>query len=173
MQVVVGRIARAHGIRGDVAVEVRTDDPEARFAPGTKIATEPPSAGPLTVASSRWHSGRLLVAFDEAQDRTAAEALRGTLLVVDIDETERPEDPEEYFDHHLVGLLVETVTGEAVGVVDDVLHLPAQDVLAVRREGGSEILVPFVAAIVPVVDLESGKAVIDPPAGLLDIEEAP
>jgi 16S rRNA processing protein RimM len=173
MQVVVGRIARAHGIRGDMTVEVRTDDPEGRFAPGSKLATEPPGAGPLTVASVRWHSGRLLVSFEEAPDRTAAEALRGTLLVVDIDDADRPEDPEEYFDHHLVGLAVETVTGEVIGVVDDVLHLPGQDVLAVRRENGREVLVPFVAAIVPVVDLEAGKAVIDPPTGLLDVEGSP
>jgi 16S rRNA processing protein RimM len=172
MQVVVGRIAKAHGIRGDVAVEVRTDDPESRFAVGAKLATEPPAVGPLTVEGLRWHSGRLLLTFAEAADRTAAEALRGTLLVVDVDESERPEDPEEFFDHHLIGLAVETTSGERVGEVADVLHLPAQDVLAVRTDDGREVLVPFVASIVPVVDLDARKAIIDPPPGLLDLEEA-
>lgn len=171
MQVVVGRIAKAHGIRGDVAVEVRTDDPEARFAVGAKLATDPAGVGPLTVAAVKWHSGRLLLTFDEASDRTGAEALRGTLLVVDLDEAERPEDPEEFYDHHLIGLAVETTSGERVGEVADVLHLPAQDVLAVRTDDGREVLVPFVAEIVPTVDLDAGRAIIDPPPGLLDLEE--
>jgi len=83
VQLVVGRIAKAHGIGGEVAVEVRTDAPDDRFAPGTSLLTEPGERGPLTVRRTRWHSGRLLVVFDEVADRTAAEALRGTLLVAD------------------------------------------------------------------------------------------
>ena len=168
LRLVVGRIGRAHGLRGDVAVDVRTDDPELRFAAGTVLLTDPPAVGPLTVESGKAHSGRLLLRFAGVADRTAAEALRGTLLVVDVDPDERPEDPDEFYDHQLVGLRVRTLDLVDVGEVADVLHLPAQDVLAVRREDGAEVLVPFVAAIVPVVDLDAGQVLVDPPAGLLE-----
>jgi 16S rRNA processing protein RimM len=170
VRLVVGRIGRAHGIRGDVSVEVRTDDPDARFAPGVTLLTEPAERGPLTVASGRMHSGRLLLSFEGVADRSAAEALANTLLVVDVDPDARPEDPEEFYDHQLVGLAVRTVGGEQVGEVSEVLHLPAQDVLSVRRGDGREVLVPFVAAIVPEVDLDAGRVVVDPPAGLLDAD---
>lgn len=135
------------------------------------LATDPAAVGPLTITGARWHSGRMLVTFREVTDRTAAEAVRGTMLVVDLDSEPPPEDPDEFFDHHLIGLAVETVTGEVVGTVADVLHLPAQDVLAVRRTDGREALVPFVAAIVPTVDVAGGRVVIDPPVGLLDLDE--
>src|SRR5579884_2179947 len=123
MQLVVGRIGRAHGIKGEVTVEVRTDEPELRLAPGAVLATDPPSAGPLTVESGRVHSGRLLLRFAGVGDRTAAEALRGTLLIAEVDPDERPEDPDEYYDHQLVDLDVVTVSGEPVGRVTEVLHL--------------------------------------------------
>lgn len=168
MLVTVGRIGRAHGVRGDVSVEVRTDAPEARFADGTVLTTEPAVAGPLTVARSRWHSGRLLVRFDGIRDRTAAERLRGVRLLADVDESERPDDTEEYYDYHLIGMAVRVRGGAVVGEVVEVLHLPGQDVLSVRRPHGAELLVPFVTEIVPVIDLEAGEIVIDPPAGLLD-----
>jgi len=170
MQLVVGRIGRPHGIRGDVTVEVRTDDPDERFAPGSVLLTEPATAGPLTVAAARAHSGRLLVSFEGCRDRSAAELLRGVVLVVDVPEDERPADPEEFYDHHLIGLAVVTVEGEQVGAVTEVLHLPAQDVLAVRRDDGRDVLVPFVTEIVPEVDLDEGRVVIDPPPGLIDPE---
>jgi 16S rRNA processing protein RimM len=177
MDVVVGRIGRPHGIRGQVSVEVRTDDPDERLAPGTTVRTEPESAGPLTITDGRVHSGRLLLSFAGVDDRSAAEALRGVLLLARVDPAERPEDPEEYYDHQLVGLAVRTVAGDHVGEVADVLHLPGQDVLAVRRApqglGGpppGEVLVPFVADIVPTVDLAAGYVEVDPPAGLLDDE---
>jgi 16S rRNA processing protein RimM len=168
MQLVVGRIGRAHGIRGEVTVEVRTDDPERRLAPGAVLATDPPERGPLTVATGKVHSGRLLLRFEGVQDRNGAEALRDTLLVADVDPDETPEDPEEFYDHQLVGLDVVTVGGEHVGEVAEMLHLPAQDLVAVRRPDGREVLVPFVAAIVPKVDLEEQRMVIDPPPGLLE-----
>lgn len=167
MEVVVGRIGRPHGLKGEVTVEVRTDDPEGRLAPGTSVRTDPAAAGPLTVGAGRVHGGRLLLAFEGYDDRGAAERLRGVLLVADVDPGERPEDPEEFFDHQLVGLLVRTVGGEDVGVLHEVLHLPGQDVLAVRRPDGGEVLVPFVASMVPTVDLEGGEVLVDPPPGLL------
>jgi 16S rRNA processing protein RimM len=173
MQVAVGQVARAHGIRGEVIVAVRTDEPDVRFAPGARLAAEPPDRGPLTVRVSRWHSGKLVVAFEGVSDRTAAEGLRGTLLLLDTDDIPRPADPEEFYDHELIGLGVVTSAGQPVGVVADVLHY-GQDLLVVRREDPAtpEVLVPFVGAIVPDVDVAAGRLVIDPPPGLLDPAEA-
>lgn len=175
MEVVVGRIGRPHGIRGEVSVEVRTDDPEGRLAPGTTVRTDPVAAGPLTITSGRVHSGRLLLSFEGYGDRSAAERLRGVSLVADVDPAERPEDPEEFYDHQLAGLAVRTVEGEDVGTLQEVLHLPGQDVLAVRTPAGDEVLVPFVHEIVPTVDLDAGHVLVDPPPGLLSPveDEAP
>ena len=169
MQLVVGRIARAHGVGGEVAVEVRTDSPDLRFAPGATVHTDPPERGPLTVRRTRWHSGRLLVSFDEVTDRTTAELLRGTLLVADSSTSPESADDDEFWDHQLVGLAAVLGTGEPLGTVEEVLHLPATDTLVVRGAAGEEILVPFVRAIVPEVDLERGRLVVDPPDGLLEL----
>ncbi|GAA4218247.1 16S rRNA processing protein RimM [Streptosporangium album] len=166
MQLVIGRIGRPHGLRGDVSVEVRTDDPERRFAPGTAIVTDPASTGPLVVESRRWHSGVLLVRFEGVNDRNRAEEIRGTTLVIDSADIPPPDDPDEFYDHQLIGLAVVTPDGERVGEVSDVLH-HGQDLLVVRR-GGTEVYVPFVKAIVPVIDLKAGTLVVDGPAGLLD-----
>jgi 16S rRNA processing protein RimM len=173
MQIAVGQIGRAHGIRGEVTVVVRTDEPDVRFVPGTTLATEPPERGPLTVAATRWHSGRLIVTFDGVRDRNAAEDLRGTLLVLDSAQIPVPDDPDEFYDHQLIGLGVVTAAGDAVGEVTDVLH-HGQDLLVVRRGHGTagEALVPFVSAIVTDVDVPGGRLVIDPPPGLLDPGEA-
>ena len=169
MQVTVGRIGRAHGVRGAVVVGVRTDDPDLRFATGARLDTDPPGVGPLVVTATRWHSGELLVRFEGVADRDAAEALRGTWLLVDSATIAPPDDPDEFHDTDLVGLLVRTVDGDAVGTVDDVLH-PAQDVLVVKAADGREIMIPFVKAIVPEVDVKAGYLVIDPPEGLLGLE---
>ncbi len=166
---VVGRIGRAHGIHGLVSVDVRTDEPERRFAPGTVLDTEPPDRGPLTVQGGREHSGRLLLELAGVEDRSAAEALRGTELVVDVDADERPDDPEEWYDHQLVGLTAQSADGSPYGTVTEVVHLPMQDLLAVATAGGQEVLVPFVAALVPEVDLAGGRVVLDPPAGLFEL----
>jgi 16S rRNA processing protein RimM len=213
MQLVVGRVTRPHGVRGEVSVEVRTDDPDLRFAVGRVMATDPAAAGPLTVESVRWHSGRLLIRFDGIADRNQAEELRGTWLTLDSAEVGSTGDPDEFHDHELIGLAVVTTSGEPVGRVTDVRHFgqdllviepapagsgpgagsaetgpeagpvptgPAQagrgpggPVLAARARAGSglgsELLVPFVAAIVPEVDVAAGRLVIDPPPGLLEL----
>jgi len=174
MQLVVGRISRPHGVRGELAVEVRTDDPELRFAVGAVLATEPAAAGPVRVASARWHSGRLLLTVDGVSDRDQAEQLRGVLLVVDSAQLEEIADPDEFRDHQLIGLSVVSTDGERVGEVTDVLH-SGQDLLVVAGTGkraGADIMVPFVAELVPEVDLTAGSLVIDPPAGLLDPDDA-
>ncbi|WP_018655275.1 ribosome maturation factor RimM [Actinomadura flavalba] len=164
---VIGRVGRPHGVRGEITIDVRTDDPDLRFAPGTEILTDPATAGPLTVDRARWHSGRLLVRFSGHDDRTAAEGLRGTWLVVGPDDVLVSDDPDDFHDQDLVGLSVVTVGGEDVGTVTDVLHL-GQDVLVVGRPPAGDALIPFVAALVPSVDLDAGRLVVDPPPGLLD-----
>ncbi|WP_199714401.1 ribosome maturation factor RimM [Micromonospora radicis] len=184
---IVGRIGKPHGIRGEVTVEVRTDEPETRFAPGMVLRTMPGAGtrgGPespagagvryevpdeLTVEAARWHQGRLLVAFEGSLDRDVAEALRGTLLTVDSTQVAPPEDPEEFLDHQLVGLAVVTPSGERLGEVARIDHAPASDLLVLRRPEGGTALIPFVKAIVPEVDLAGGRVVVDPPGGLLDL----
>jgi 16S rRNA processing protein RimM len=169
VQLVVGRIGRPHGIRGEVSVEVRTDSPDERFAPGSVLVTDPVERGPLTVSRLHWHSGRLLLTFDGVIDREGAEALRNTLLVVDSGDLPVLDDPDEFYDHQLVGLCVELVDGTKLGLVDDVVHALAEDLLAVRKPDGDELMIPFVSAIVPTVDLAGGRVVVVPPEGLLDL----
>ncbi|MFD9126528.1 ribosome maturation factor RimM [Kitasatospora sp. NPDC059571] len=168
MQLVVGKIGRAHGIRGDVSVEVRTDEPELRLGPGAVLLTDPAAVGPLTVASGRVHSGRLLLRFEGVKDRNDAEALRGTFLIAEVDPDETPEDPDEYYDHQLIGLDVVLADGTLIGELTELVHLPYQDLLTVTRPDGSEVLVPFVEQIVPTIDLENQRAVITPPPGLIE-----
>jgi 16S rRNA processing protein RimM len=164
--VVVGRIGRPHGVRGEVTIAPSTDDPDARFAVGNRLSTDPASRGPLTVTGFR-RSGRMLVlAFDGFDDRDAAETLRGVAVTVDASTLPVPDDPDEFYDHQLIGLAVQDAGGAALGEVVDVLHPPAAPVLTVRRPDGSDELVPFVSAIVPVVDLEAGRLVVDPPDGM-------
>jgi 16S rRNA processing protein RimM len=174
VQLVVGRIGRAHGIRGEVSVEPRTDEPERRFTDGARLQVRTPDGDQpqgrparLTVRSSRRHQSRLLVGFEEVPDRTAAEGLHGLTLLAEVDPDERPEDPEEFYDHQLVGLQVHTTEGATVGTVAEVLHGGGQDVLAVRTTDGREALVPFVAGLVPVVDLAAGRLEVADRPGLL------
>jgi 16S rRNA processing protein RimM len=199
MRLIVGRIGRPHGIRGEVIVGVRTDEPDLRFAVGAVLDVERSVPGPagtrdgaadggqlgggqlgggqLTVAAARWHSGQLLVAFAGITDRTAAGELTGSWLSVDSSQLPESTDPDEFRDHELIGLSVRTSAGDAVGVVADVLH-HGQDLLVVRQGGaqdggkGRDYLVPFVKAIVPEIDVSAGILVIDPPPGLLDPAQA-
>ncbi|MCI3222291.1 ribosome maturation factor RimM [Streptomyces sp. NP-1717] len=168
MQLVVARIGRAHGIKGEVTVEVRTDEPELRLGPGAVLATEPASTGPLTIETGRVHSGRLLLRFAGVSDRTAAEALRNTLLIAEVDPEDMPEDPDEYYDHQLMDLDVVLADGTEVGRITEITHLPSQDLFIVERPDGSEVMIPFVEEIVTEIDLVEQRAVIDPPPGLID-----
>ncbi|MDH2391362.1 ribosome maturation factor RimM [Streptomyces sp. HNM0663] len=172
MQLVVARIGRAHGIKGEVTVEVRTDEPELRLGPGAVLATEPASVGPLAIESGRVHSGRLLLRFEGVRDRNAAEALRNTLLIAEVDPDELPEDPDEYYDHQLMDLDVVLADGTAVGRITEISHLPSQDLFIVERPDGSEVMIPFVEEIVTEIDLEEQRAVITPPPGLIDDGQA-
>lgn len=172
MQLVVARIGRAHGIKGEVTVEVRTDEPELRLGPGAVLATEPAGAGPLTIETGRVHSGRLLLRFEGVRDRTAAEALRNTLLIADVDPAELPEDPEEFYDHQLMDLDVVLADGTEIGRITEITHLPSQDLFIVERPDGSEVMIPFVEEIVTEIDLAEQRAVITPPPGLIDADQA-
>jgi 16S rRNA processing protein RimM len=171
MDVVVGRVAKAHGITGELAVDVRTDSPQQRFAVGSVLATRlrDGSTRELTVAAARAHSGRLLVRFSEVLTRDVAESLRGALLVADTGDLPPTDDPDEFYDHELEGLRAELADGTVVGTVNEVLHSPGGELLSVVQDGRT-LLVPFVRVIVPVVDVAGGRVVLDPPEGLLDPE---
>jgi 16S rRNA processing protein RimM len=172
VDVVVGRIGKAHGLRGDVTINVSTDEPDRRFAPGSVLDVEKPAGSAstlrtVTVATSRWHSSVLLVRFEEIPDRNAAEAARGLLLHASIPADERPEDPDEFYDHQLVGLAAYDVSGAALGEVTALVHGGAQDLLTIRTPDGRDTLVPFVKALVPDVDLAAGRVVVADRPGLV------
>ena len=172
MDLVVGRVVKAHGVTGEVVVEVRTDDPDNRFAPGTRLRARPSGDGPeraYVIDSAREHSGRLLVRLAGVTNRDAADALRGNVFVVDSEELPPIDDPDEFYDHQLEGLRVVTTDGRLVGNVNEVLHTAAGELLSVTSETGAEVLVPFVSAIVTEVSLENQTIEIDPPEGLLEL----
>jgi 16S rRNA processing protein RimM len=169
-ELLVGVVVRAHGLRGELGIEVRTDSPEERFAPGVRLLARR-SGFPdvtLTVGSVRPHSGRLLVTFDEVPDRAAAEELRRARLLVQAASLAPTGDPDEFHDHQLEGLRAELADGTVVGTVREILHGPAGDLLVLARSGAGDALVPFVHQIVPTVDLDGGRVVLTPPEGLLD-----
>jgi 16S rRNA processing protein RimM len=187
---VVGQIGKPHGIRGEVLVTVRTDEPEARFVAGSVFTTEVPrdrrvSTGPaaaasvpgveyrvpdkLTLESLRWHQGRVIAQFDGVHDRAVAEALRGVLLQVDSAEVTPPDDPDEFHDHQLLGLAVVAADGAVLGEVDRIDHSPASDLIVLAKTGGGTALIPFVSQFVPEVDIPGGRIVVDLPEGLLDL----
>lgn len=163
MQLAVATIGRAHGLRGEVAVEVRTDAPDERFVVGASFVTSP-DRGALVIARVRSQAQRWFLTFEGVADRTAAEGLRGVELLVDADVSD---EEDAWYPHELVGLRAELADGTVVGEVTGLEHLPAQDALAVRQSVGGTVLVPFVRAIVPVVDVAGGRVVLDPPGGLL------
>ena len=171
IEVVVGRIGKPHGLRGEVTVEVRTDEPERRFVAGSTLAAEPPRGSvnrltSLEIVSLRWHQTTLLVRFAEIADRTAAERARGTLLLAHLEAAETPEDPDEFYDHQLVGLGVVDLEGREIGTVTGVVH-GAQDLLEVEATDGRPTLVPFVVALVPEVDVPGGRVVVADRPGLV------
>ncbi|MEI7452635.1 MAG: ribosome maturation factor RimM [Actinomycetes bacterium] len=171
MRVVVGRIGKPHGIRGQVTVESRTDEPDLRFAPGTEFVIDGPLQL-LTVEAVHWHSGRLLIKFEGIHDRSWAESIRNTILAIERDPDETPQDPDEFYDDQLEGCNVELLDATPIGIVTEVIHLPSQDMLSVLRPDESEVLIPFIALFVPVVEIAQKRIVIDPPAGLLENSEA-
>jgi 16S rRNA processing protein RimM len=174
LELVVGRVVKAHGINGEVVVEIRTDDPAARFAAGNTLRAKEPRGGgrerSYVVDDAREHGGRLLVRLAGVDDRDGADALRGSLFVVDSDDLPPIDEPDTYYDHQLEGLHVRTTTGQDVGLIAEVLHTAAGELLAVRSDSG-EVLVPFVSAIVTSVSLEDRSVEIDPPEGLLDLQQ--
>ena len=174
MELVVGRVVKSHGIRGELVVDVRTDSPEERFAPGTRLVGRTGRGRTaidrdITIEAARNHSGRLLVHLEGVRDRDTADGLRGMLLLVDSASLPEPEDPDEFHDHQLVGLRVLDTAGTRLGEITEIVHTPAGELLGVRLEDGSDALVPFVTEMVPTVDLQAGTCVVDPPEGLLDL----
>jgi 16S rRNA processing protein RimM len=171
IEVVVGRIGKPHGLRGDVTVDVRTDEPELRFAVGAALRAAPPAGSAstlstLTVSTTKWHQGVLLVRFEELSDRNAAEAVRGTVLHAWLDPEATPADPDEFYAHQLVGLAVHDLEGTRLGEVT-ALTTGAQDLLTVRTTDGRDALVPFVSALVPEVDVAGGRIVVADRPGLV------
>ena len=167
-EVVVARIGKPHGLRGEVTVQLHTDDPEARFPVGSTIATQATAGSgvPRTL-----HQGVWLLGFDQIPDRTGAESLRGTRLVVDAAELVRAadDDTEGWYEDELRGLAVLTRDGTRLGQVTRLELGAAQDLLVVALDAGGDAYLPFVESIVPEVDLEGGRVVVDPPDGLLEL----
>jgi 16S rRNA processing protein RimM len=166
--VTVGRIGKPRGVRGDVFVGSWTDDPGERFAVGAVLTTEPAERGPLTVTALSLAGGKIVVHFEGYETREAAEQLRGTMLVMRAADRPPLDDPDDFYDTDLVGLTARTVAGGELGPVREVLHAGASDYLVLDVDG-TERLVPFVAAIVPTVDVAAGFVEIDPPEGLFEL----
>jgi 16S rRNA processing protein RimM len=172
VELTIGRVVKAHGVTGELVVEIRTDDPETRFAPGRVLRAKGSDQRErnYAVAAVRPHGSRLLLRLDGVADRDAADALRGSLFVVDSSALPPIDEPDTYYDHQLEGLLVRTTTGRDIGTVAEVLHTAAGELLAVKRAEAGELLVPFVNAIVTSVSLDSHIVEIDPPEGLLELD---
>ncbi|GAA1488590.1 ribosome maturation factor RimM [Brachybacterium sacelli] len=170
LDVTIATIGRAHGLRGEVALTLRTDQPEERLRPGTTF--EVPADGgarTLTVTRTRLQQDRWYVAFDEVTDRTDAESLRGKDLALAVDSAEEAdEDPDAWYPSQLKGLTVRHVDGHELGTVLGVDHYPAQDLLVVRTRDRRRVQLPLVQQLVPEVDLAEGIVVADPPGGLFE-----
>jgi len=166
--VAIGRIGPARGVRGALFVEPWTDVPEERFVPGAVLRTEPDDAGPLTVESASLAGCKLVVHFAGVGDRAGAEALRGVQLLMPAGERPAIDDPDEFYDSDLVGLEARELGGAVLGRVTDVVHAAGASYLVVPV-GWRDRLVPFVAAIVPTVDVAGGFLVVDPPEGLFEL----
>ena len=166
--VVVARIGRPQGVLGEVTIELHTDAPEERFAVGSVLTTDPPERGPLRIEAARQHGSAWVLSIEGIEDRPSAETLRNTLLLVAADERPPLDQVDEFYDDQLIGLRVEDTEGFELGQVRRISHVGG-DLLVIQRNDGRELLVPFVSAIVPEVDLAAGKVVVDPPQGLLEL----
>ena len=164
MQLVVGRIGRAHGVVGEATIEVRTDNPEQRFSAGNKLTLE--NGQQLIIKSVRWHNQVLLLAFEGITDRNQIEKLRDQLLSAEVDIKDLA--PGEYHYQQLIGSNVFLQSGENLGAVSEIVALPGQDLLGVDYQG-RQLLIPMVKAIIKSIDIENKKIVVDPPEGLLDV----
>ena len=164
MQLVVGRIGRAHGVLGEATIEVRTDDPDLRFIVGNKLTLD--NGKQLSIKSSRWHNQVLLLAFDGINDRNQIEELRDQLISAEVDTNNMAEG--EYHFQQLIGSEVFLKSGGLVGVVDEIVKLPGQDLLSVNKDG-KEVLIPMVKQIIVSIDTKTKKIVVDPPEGLFDV----
>lgn len=164
MELTVAVIGAPHGLKGEVRLDVRTDEPHRRLAAGNALETDPADSGPLTIVRSRASTNGWYVTFAEAADRTQAEALRGVCLVIESDEED--DDPDGWYAHQLVGLAARHVDGRELGAVTGVEVLPAHDLLTVRELSGETVRVPFVEAFVRDVDVSAGVVTLDPPGGL-------
>ena len=171
-QLRVGRLVKAHGLKGALKLELYTDDPEGRFTPGASFTLQVPESSPwhgksLTVREFRWMNSHPVAFFDGVDDRSGAEELVRAILWIDQDDDDIVPEDDAWYDHQLVGLDV-VRDDQVVGRVIRVEHFPAQDLLIVRLPGDREVLVPFVKAIVPEVDVPAGRIRVTPPAGLFE-----
>lgn len=167
----VGRLVKAHGLKGAIKLELYTDSPNERFAPGSVLELQVPESSPwfgktVTVNELRWYNQAPVIFLKDVDDRTTAESLIKAILLVDTDVSALPVEPDAWYDHQLVGLKV-LRDNQQIGQVIRVDHLPAQDLLAVETASG-EVLVPFVKAIVPEVDIQAGSLTVTPPGGLFE-----
>ena len=170
-QLRVGRLVKAHGLKGALKLELYTDDPAGRFAPGATFTLQVPESSSwhgkqLTVREFRWMNSHPVAFFDGVDDRDAAESLVKAILWIDADAAAQPAEDDAWYDHQLVGLDV-VRDGSVVGSIVRVDHLPAQDLLIIKR-GDDEVMIPFVAAIVPEVDIAGGRVIVTPPPGLFE-----
>jgi 16S rRNA processing protein RimM len=167
----VGRLLKAHGLKGAIKLELYTDDPALRFVAGSVYTLQVPEESPwmgktVTLKELKWYNDQAVVFLEGIDDRDAAESLVKAILWVDEDHDSRPVEEDAWYDYQLIGLTVRR-NGLAVGTISRVDHFPSQDLLIVDT-GDSEVLVPFVKAIVTGVDIESGTMDIDPPIGLFE-----
>ena len=168
----VGRLVKAHGLKGALKLELYTDSPDQRFRAGQELELQVPETSEwfgktVKVSELRFYNQSPVLFLEGIQDRSQAETLVKAILLIETDLEQLPEDPEAWYDHQLVGLTA-LVGEEVVGKVIRVDHLPAQDLLAIETSNG-EVLVPFVKQIVPSVDIQKCQVVLTPPAGLFEI----
>jgi 16S rRNA processing protein RimM len=167
----VGRLTKAHGLKGAIKIELYTDDPERRFIPGAVFSLQVPESSPwhgksLELIELKWYNSHPVAFFKDVNDRTAAESLIKAILLIEHDPAEAPDEEDAWYDHQLIGLAV-VRDGVKVGTVARLDHLPAQDLLHIETDAG-DVMVPFVKAIVPTVDVAAGTITVTPPAGLFE-----
>ena len=165
MQLVVGRIGRAHGVQGEATVEVRTDQPDQRFAVGATISTE--DGRNLIITGNRWHNKILLLSFAGITDRDQVEQLRDQLVSTEVNTEDQ--EPGEYHFQQLIGCQVKLEDSKDIGVVREIIQLPGQDLLGIDTPNG-EVLIPMVKQMIIAIDIKAKLIVVNPPEGLLDVE---